>query len=660
MKRIELVSLRLGNFKGAKDFTLELAGDSAAVRGRNASGKTTLFDAFTWLLFEKDSHGRKDFDIKTLVNGKALSGVEHEVEGVLRVDGEEITLKRVYQEVWTKKRGAAVAEHTGHTTDHYVNGVPVTKGEYTSKVAGIADEATWRLLSDPGAFQALHWTDRRKVLLDVCGDVSDADVIASDPALADLPEILGEHTLDDARKITLKARAKVNQELAELPVRISEVQRNQPETPEQTRKQVEAGLAATRQDRQDASEALAAAKAGAGDVTAERKRLREVEDALSDLDRQATRAATEAQDAAQGKVLAAKRSLEDADERRARFEGQVKEFQADLESLEGRLEGLRGEWSTVAARKVEADIDGTCPACQQALPADQVEAAHRTATAELNAKKAKELARIKADAAELTKRKDAKAAELALTEGKIESLTRSREGLVAGLAKAEEEAAQTATTKPKKDPTQGPEYARLAKERDELTERIERLSSGDAAEIERLTAELGRLDDLVSAFERDLAAYQQRQAGEARIEELKGQEQELAAKFEELEHHLFLMDEFTRRKVSMLEERVAEHFQVVSFRLFKPLINGGIEEACDTTVNGVPYESVNHAGQIAAGLDIIRTLQRHHGLSAPVWVDQAESIHDIPETGAQQIALVVSPSDKQLRVELQEAAEVAA
>ena len=126
MKRIELVSLRLGNFKGAKEFELQPEGASAVVSGRNASGKTTLFDAFTWLLFEKDSHGRKDFDIKTLVNGKALSGVEHEVEGVLRVDGEEITLKRVYTEKWTKKRGAAVAEFTGHETSHYVDGVPVT------------------------------------------------------------------------------------------------------------------------------------------------------------------------------------------------------------------------------------------------------------------------------------------------------------------------------------------------------------------------------------------------------------------------------------------------------------------------------------------------------------------------------------------------------
>lgn len=659
MRRVELVRLRLGNFKGAQEFTFQPEGASAIVRGRNASGKTTLFDSYTWLLFEKDSTGRKDFDIKTLVDGKALSGVEHEVEGVFRVDGVEVTFRRVFTEKWTKKRGSSVAEFTGHETAHFIDGVPVTKGEYTSRVGEIAAEATWRLLSQPGAFQDLHWTERRKVLLAVCGDVSDTDVIASDPALAELPEILGKYTLDDYRKIVVKARQKVNEELAELPVRISEVQRNLPEAPDATRKQVEAGLAAARADRQEASEALAAAKSGAGDVTAERKRLREVEDALSDLDRQANRAATEAVDAAQGKVLAAKRSLEDADERLERFKRQVSEYRADVESLDGRLEDLRGEWKTVAARNVEPHVDGTCPACQQALPADQVEEAHRKATQELNAAKAKELARIKADAGDLTKRKDARAAELALTEGKIEALTKSREGLVAALAKAEEEATKAASAKPKRDPTQGPEYARLAAERDELTERIERLSSGDAAEIERLTTELERLDDLATAFERDLAAYQQRQAGEARIAELKEQEKTLNAEFERLEHHLFLMDEFTRRKVSMLEERVAEHFQVVSFRLFKPLINGGIEEACDTTVNGVPYESVNHAGQIAAGLDIIRTLQRHHGLAAPVWVDQAESIHDIPETGAQQIALVVSPSDKQLRVELQET-EVAA
>ncbi|WP_144514952.1 ATP-binding protein, partial [Bacillus pumilus] len=87
---------------------LETGGESAKVYGDNATGKTTLFDAFMWLLFDKDSQNKKDFEIKTLSkDNKAVSGVDHEVSAVLLIDGKSVELKKVYSEKWTKKRGSA-------------------------------------------------------------------------------------------------------------------------------------------------------------------------------------------------------------------------------------------------------------------------------------------------------------------------------------------------------------------------------------------------------------------------------------------------------------------------------------------------------------------------------------------------------------------------
>jgi len=651
MTRIELVSLRLRNFKGATSFELILDGQSGSVMGRNASGKTSLADAYSYLLFEKDSSGRKDFDIKTLVGGVALSGVDHEVEGVFRVDGEELILRRVYAEKWTKKRGSATAEMTGHETSHFVDGVPVTKGEYATRVSEIADEATWRLLSDPGAFQALHWQDRRRVLLEVCGDVSDADVIASNAELADLPGILGKRSLDEHRKVIASRKPQLNRELAELPARIDEVQRGLPERPELSLKQVTSGLEAARAAHADALAELAAAKAGQGDAAAERKRLREVEDALTDLERQARRKDEDATDKARAKAADAKRALEDAKERLARWERQATDLQADVARLDAQLVELRERWAVVNARTVDAHVDGVCAACHQALPAEQVEAAHAAAVADLNARKARELAQITDDGKSLKAKRDTSAAELAMLLDKtrnqtagLEQLTADVEAATAALAKAE--ATQT-------DATASKEYTRLAAERDDLTRRIDAVTAGDPAALAALEEAVSQAQQAVALLERDAQAHEARAKGEARIEQLKEQERTLAKEFEELERQLHLCELFVRTKVSLLEDKVAAKFRLVSFRLFRQQVNGGLEEVCDATVGGVPYESVNHAGQIAAGLDIIRTLQEHHGLSAPVWVDQAESITDIPETGAQQIALVVSPKDKQLRVELQ-------
>lgn len=647
MKRVELVRLRLGNFKGARDLSFTFDGHSASLFGRNGSFKTTTADAYSWLLFGKDSAGRKAFDIKTLVNGIPLSGVDHEVEGVLRVDGRELVLKKVFREVWSKKRGSAVAEMTGHTSEHFVDGVPVTQGEYQERVSEIADEATWRLLSDPSAFQALHWQDRRKVLLDVCGDVSDEDVIASEPELAELPSILGKRSLDEHRKVIASRRPQLNRELQELPARIDEVRRGLPEAPEMARKLVEKGLVVARRRHAEALEALAAARAGQADVSSERRRLREVEDGLIDLERQARRKADEAGEAAEAKARTAARAVSEAEERITAWQRQIPEREADLARLDAQLTELRERFAAVYARKVEPHTDDTCPACKQALPADQVEAAHRAAVADLNGRKARELATITDEGKALGGKRTSVAAEIEVLRDRI---ARQEAGLERLRADAE---AATVTPKPVEDVTRTRAYVALAAERDDLTRRIEQVTAGDPAALATLGEAVTKAQKAVVLLEQDVAAHDARARGEARVEELREQERTLAREFEELERQLHLCELFVRTKVSLLEDKVSSKFRLVRFKLFENQVNGGIAEVCTATVNGVPYESVNHAGQIAAGLDIIRTLQEHHGLSAPVWIDQAESIHDIPETGAQQIALVVSPNDRQLRVELQ-------
>ena len=221
---MKILSLKLTNFKGIRDFTLDAQGDNVSIYGDNATGKTTLFDAFLWLLFGKDSQNKKDFDIKTLdPAGQALSGLDHEVEGIFEVKGQRLTLKKSFKEKWTKKRGAVIAEFTGHTTDHYIDGVPVPEKDYTAKIAEIAQEDIFKLLTNPGYFnEKLKWQDRRKILLEVCGDLTDAEVIASSESLSKLPTILGNRKLEDHRKVMAARRAEINKELEKIPVRIDE------------------------------------------------------------------------------------------------------------------------------------------------------------------------------------------------------------------------------------------------------------------------------------------------------------------------------------------------------------------------------------------------------------------------------------------------------
>ena len=222
---MKLDRLLLKNFKGIKHFELNPQGKNTEVYGRNGTGKTTLADAFNWLLFAKDTRGKADFPIKTHdKDGEPIHGLDHEIEGAFLLEtGKKLTLKKVYVEKWTKKRGSAEKKvFTGHTTDHFINAVPVNQGEYNAKIAKIIDENVFRLLTDPRFFNNLHWEKRRKLLIEVCGDVSDGEVISSDEKLYPLSNILQDYNVEEYRKILKARRAEINKELEKIPVRIDE------------------------------------------------------------------------------------------------------------------------------------------------------------------------------------------------------------------------------------------------------------------------------------------------------------------------------------------------------------------------------------------------------------------------------------------------------
>src|SRR5690625_3359002 len=230
MKTIKLLNLKLVNFKGIKEFELDVNGNDVSVFGENGTGKTTLFDAFVWLLFNKDSSNNAQFDIKTLdSNGNVIHKLNHEVEATLLVDGKELTLKKVYKEKWTKKRGSITESFSGHTTDYYINGVPSKKREYDDMIAQTLDEDVFKLLTSPSYFnENMHWKDRRDLLLEIAGDITDEDVIASNKDLAKLLDVLNGNSIEDHKKIIAAKRRESNEQITEIPTRIDEIHRNLP------------------------------------------------------------------------------------------------------------------------------------------------------------------------------------------------------------------------------------------------------------------------------------------------------------------------------------------------------------------------------------------------------------------------------------------------
>lgn len=634
MQDVRLQRLSLKNFKGITSLDFAPGGEDAAIYGDNATGKTTLVDAFMWLLFGKDSLNQAAFEIKPLsATGDPAHGIEHGVAAQLNVSGKVLTLRKVLSEKWSKKRGSAAKEFTGNTTDYYVDGVPMPKRDFDNAVGTVCDENLFRLLTNPRYFnEVMHWQKRRELLLEICGNVTDAQVIESDPALSGIA--ISDRTMDDQRKVLVARRAEINKELDKIPVRIDECKQLAEQVP--AGKASEMALADLHNLLTVKQNELARIEAG-GEVAEKTKALREVEAKLFDLTGSAKAQAQAKQDELHRRKIEIGTQL-------SHLQAKAYGLDARIKIVEDRLQTLRAEW--VRIDSAAPALKDTCPTCKQPLPSDQVQAAVQ----EYNEQKARSLATISTEG---------KAGNLELTDlcSQREQAMQEAVELAAHMETLERELSAAAWQADSQIST--PEYQALAATQEELRQSIEALSVDTTEARQEVSAEIGRLreeiEQQVSLREQERAA---KRAGQ-RIDALKAEERTLAGEYERIEKELALLDQFTRAKVGMLEELINGRFALAKFKLFAEQINGGVTECCEVVVNGVPYNSLNNAMRINVGLDVIATLSEHYKLCVPVWCDNAEAVTSLQPTPAQQIRLIVSEPDKTLRIETKQAAQAA-
>lgn len=652
---MKLLKLSLKNFKGIKSFTLDAQGKDVNIYGDNATGKTSIFDAFTWLLFDKDSLNRKDFQIKTLKHdGEPEHGLEHSVEAILELeDGNQISLKKVFKEKWTKKRGSATAEFTGHTVDHFINGVPVQKKEYDAKITEIADEQIFRLLTDPRFFnEQLHWQKRRELLLQVCGDVTDSEVIVSKKELNALKDILGNRTIEQQRKIVQARLREINKELDKIPVRIDEVQIGLPDITGLMPEKLLEDIAILRQMLHEKQQELAKIESG-GEIAEKTKKLRELEAELLEMQNQ-HRAKYEKEIQEKQKLL--NQAKEKGSGLLATIKGIEKSIELrgyEQELLRPKIANLRQKWHEVNQQQFEYEQDTVCPTCGQPLPAEKLAEAREKALAKFNLEKAERLEKITAEGKQLKEHFDRLADEILDLERKIMETRSELEAEEKTAAQLEKEIAdlqqqmEHATANDR-------EYNKKYLEKLDLEKTISGLKESNAGAVAEIKEEIRAIEQDIATLEQEVTKIRQREQGLKRIEELKAQERKLATEYEELEHQLYLTEEFIRAKVRLMEDRINSKFKMARFKLFNVLVSGGVEETAETMYNGVPYTNLNNGARLNVGLDIINVLTDHYGFAPPVWIDNAESVTDILQTKGQQIRLIVSEKDKKLRVEIAE------
>ena len=230
MTEIKIVSLELSNFKCHKYLRLDFNGRNAEISGDNATGKTSVYDSLMWVLFSKDSQGNGDKNMEVKPLGSDGNVIDHNaltsVDVVFAVNGEELTLRRTYKEIWTTKRGSSTATYDGNTSEYYVNGVPCKRNAFQDKVNELVDEDTFRLLTNTSYFSSqLSWQERRAVLFKLAGVMDDKQIMETDERFALLAQSAGKLSLEDYKKKLLAEKRKFVGAKTEIPARISECQK---------------------------------------------------------------------------------------------------------------------------------------------------------------------------------------------------------------------------------------------------------------------------------------------------------------------------------------------------------------------------------------------------------------------------------------------------
>ena len=642
MNSIKIKSLTLENFKCHRNLVLHFNGGNASIYGDNATGKTSIYDALTWLLFGKDSHGNGEKNIEIKPLGEDGEVKDHNaitaVEAALLVNGEEVTFRRTYQEVWSTKRGSAEPTYDGNTSEYYIDGVPLKKYAFAEAVGALVSEDAFRMLTSVSHFaDGISWQNRREVLFSVANVAGDREIMLNDEKFFPLIEGMGKLSLDDYKKKLLSEKRTFVGAKTDIPARISECQKTIEDVDGMDFGAARAKIEAlTAEKGAFEAELLSIERNTAAE--GKRMEIREAQLELSALDNEnkayrASQMAGAPDTAAMRTSLSRKKGQHEAKMRAVSSE------RAYIESLDRDIASARSRWIAVNG---ESFTGGNCPTCGQTLPTAQLKAA----TDSFEAQKAKRLREIEQTA---NANKEAKAAALdriTSAEAEIAELE-SAVTKEAGMLMAAESNTVAVV-----------DMAGYAEKREAIQRKIDALNGELADIMTDTTSARAKLIGQISEIKNEIASWNAYLGKESlleysrkRIEELQEDARRAAEKLDELEGMLFLIDEYSRYKTQFVEDSINSMFRIARFRLFREQANGGVEDRCDVVLDGIPYINLNSAAKTNVGIDIINTLSTACGVSVPLFVDNAESVTKLENSNNQIIRLVVSEEDKKLRCE---------
>lgn len=645
--------MRLINFKGIRNLEFQF-GQETNISGRNGTGKTTLFDGLLWLLFGRDSEGKTDFEIKTLdEGGRAIPQIDHEVETLFIVNGEEYLLRKVYREKWQKKRGSNIPEMTGHENLYFWNEVPMKESEYKVKVAEIMDEKLFRLLTNPLFFNyEMKWEERRRVLFDMSEPVSNEQVldtiatIQNKESIAWLTNELNRKKTVENMRDELRGKMKaIKEELEVIPIRVDEAYKSIPEEEDfsiyrATIEEQEKVLAECDKSKENILEASKQANRLAMEKQEEKNALQRE---LSNKRQSLTGDYSSQINSLEVKIRGYHNKIQGHNSDHTSAHLRKNNNLDEITRIENELSNLRAQWKQTNESSFQIQDGATCcPQCHREFEASQVESITTDLRTKFDNNKAATLQRIEKDA-------DNKKARVTQLKQENDDIERNIQILKEAIEIANQEVLQLDNELQalrSSPPQDTPEILALVQRINAVV-----IPEAEPSNFDVINEKIKAAQDIIRNAEKELAREGIKDQVEKRITELQEREATLSQELSDLEGREFAVEQFNKRRIELLVASVNCRFQFTRFQLFEEQLNGGVSECCHALINTngswVPFSSANNAGRINAGVDIINALAGYYKTTAPIFIDNREGVLELIPSQSQIINLRVS-EDKTL------------
>lgn len=527
---LKIKTLKIQNFKKVDNFELGFDKANWKIYGDNGVGKTTLFDAYIWLLFGKDSKDNTDFNVRKInqITKELQHNTEIMVEVALDIDGKELRLKKIQKEKWTKSRGSSELVLSGNTNEFYVNDVPTKESEYKAKVSSFCNsEKEFKLVSFLGFFNRLDKKEKRQMLFDLVKDITDeelANSVAFDleaqkislnqkEIVEDFKARIKEVGFENVRKIAKDSANKISKEIDSIPLIINEIYNSL--TTEEAKEEIEKKL----EEVDDKINQVSSEKAKSSNLQELVRLKNEKQERLNK--------AYSLKD-----ELTRKISVEEND--KAKQESIMFTIKQTKEQYQKNRETLIDKYNEIKSRKFEG---ATCPVCHREYPEEMKEQLFK-------------------DFEELNKK------ELAdnITEGKrvsqaIATMQQDIEKCEENIKRCETEIASLKE-----------QLKVISFDTIDIDEKVAKLSSG-ATESE-YEAKLAALNAEKRALLEKVIRIENNEKSKQKIDELNNQIKEKQKAYGYYLIMQSLCDKFIEMKVNRLTESINKQFRITRFKLF--------------------------------------------------------------------------------------------